>query len=69
MNFSSTIFLFLAFAVGGTLNAIAGGGSFIEFPALLLTGVPPVPADATNTFALWIGVAPSGRAYRHHLNI
>jgi len=42
---------------------VAGGGSFVAFPALLFTGVPPVPANATNTLALWIGVTASGGAY------
>jgi uncharacterized protein len=64
-----TIFLFFAGALGGALNAIAGGGSFIVFPALLFTGVPPIPANATNTIALWTAAAASGGAYRKHLDI
>ncbi|MEW8091538.1 MAG: sulfite exporter TauE/SafE family protein, partial [Candidatus Thiodiazotropha endolucinida] len=36
------LFLFGAGFLGGMLNAIAGGGSFITFPALLFVGVPPV---------------------------
>lgn len=48
---------------------MAGGGSFVAFPALLFTGVPPVPANATNTLALWIGVTASGGAYRKRMNI
>jgi uncharacterized protein len=63
------IFLFAAGALGGALNAVAGGGSFIAFPALLFTGVGPVAANATNTLALWVGVTASGGAYRKHLNI
>jgi uncharacterized protein len=63
------IFLFAAGALGGALNAVAGGGSFVAFPALLFTGVAPVPANATNTLALWIGVTASGGAYRKRLNI
>lgn len=55
--------------IGGALNAVAGGGSFVAFPALLFTGVPPVQANATNTVALWIGTAASGGAYRHRLRI
>jgi uncharacterized membrane protein YfcA len=55
--------------LGGALNAVAGGGSFIAFPALLFSGVPPVPANATNTVALWVGTTASGGAYRHRLNI
>src|ERR1700758_3698889 len=53
--------------MGGALNAVAGGGSFVAFPALLFTGVPPIPANATNTIALWTGAAASGGAYRKRL--
>jgi uncharacterized membrane protein YfcA len=63
------VFLFLAGALGGALNSVAGGGSFIAFPALLFTGVPPIPANATNTIALWTGAAASGGAYRKRLAV
>ena len=46
--------LFTAGFFGGILNSIAGGGSFITFPALLFFGVPPISANATNTFASWL---------------
>ena len=39
--------------VAGVINAIAGGGSVLSFPALLWIGVPPVLASATNTVAMW----------------
>ena len=51
------------------MNAVAGGGSFVAFPTLLFTGVPPIPANATNTLSLWVGTAVSGGAYRWHLNL
>jgi uncharacterized membrane protein YfcA len=63
------IFLFVAGLMGGALNAVAGGGSFIAFPALLLVGVPPIPANATNTLALWMGATASGGAYRKRLDV
>jgi uncharacterized protein len=63
------VFLFFAGALGGALNAVAGGGSFIAFPALLFTGVAPIAANATNTVALWVGVTASTGAYRRHLDI
>ena len=69
MTLSQAIFLFFASALGGGINAVAGGGSFIAFPALLFTGVAPVPANATNTLALWIGTTASGGAYRNRLNV
>src|SRR5580658_7408221 len=62
------LFLFFAGVLGGALNAVAGGGSFIAFPALLFTGVPPIPANATNTIALWTAAVASGGAYRSRLN-
>ncbi len=54
--------------VAGTLNALAGGGSFISFPALLFLRVPAVAANATNTVALWPGLAASTLAYLKRLN-
>lgn len=51
------------------MNAVAGGGSFVAFPALLFTGVPPIPANATNTLSLWVGTAVSSGAYRNRLNL
>jgi uncharacterized membrane protein YfcA len=65
----SAVVLFFAALLGGTLNAVAGGGSFIAFPALMFTGVPAVPANATNTVAMWCGLVFSGGAFRHHLNV
>jgi uncharacterized protein len=46
------LLLFAAGFVGGVLNSLAGGGSFIVFPALwLAAGLPPVAANASNTYA------------------
>ena len=69
MALPTLIFLFFAGALGGALNAVAGGGSFIAFPALLFSGVAPIAANATNTVALWVGVTASTGAYRRHLDI
>lgn len=60
--------LFFAAGIAGTLNAVAGGGSFVSFPVLLITRVPAVPANATNTVALWPGLAASTIAYLKRLN-
>lgn len=68
MTLEIILFLFFAGVLGGALNSVAGGGSFIAFPALLFTGVPPIPANATNTIALWTGAAASGGAYRSRLD-
>jgi len=69
LHLTQAIVLFFAGLVAGTLNAIAGGGSFISFPTLLLTGVPPVEANATNTVGLWPGLAASGFAYFRLLKV
>ena len=69
LTLETIVFLFVAGVLGGALNSVAGGGSFIAFPALLFTGVPPIPANATNTIALWTGAAASGGAYRKRLDI
>src|SRR5579875_1138919 len=49
------VWLVAASMIAGVMNAMAGGGSFISFPAMLGMGVPPVQANATNTVALWPG--------------
>jgi uncharacterized membrane protein YfcA len=56
-----------ASAVAGAVNAIAGGGTLLTFPALLAAGVPPVIANATNTVALFPGQISSSLAYRAHI--
>jgi len=45
----------VAAIVGGAVSALAGGGTLITFPVLLAVGVPPVPANVTNTVALCSG--------------
>jgi uncharacterized protein len=60
-----TLFLLLAGLVGGALNSLAGGGSFIVFPALLLVGVPPVIANASNTYAALPGYMSGAYGYWH----
>ena len=49
------LWLVAASLIAGIMNAMAGGGSFISFPAMLGVGVPPIEANATNTVALWPG--------------
>lgn len=62
-----SIWLVFAAFLAGMLNAVAGGGSFLLFPALLGTGILPVQANATNTVALWPGQLTSIYAYRHDM--
>lgn len=47
--------LFLAGMAAGAINAIAGGGSLVSFPALIAFGVPQIQANTTSNAALWPG--------------
>lgn len=67
MTFPEAILLFFAALAAGALNSVAGGGSFLTFPALLITGVPPIQANATSTVAVWPGTVASASAYRKKL--
>ena len=51
----------------GALNAVAGGGTFLSFPALLATGMPPIMANASNSVALWPGSLAAAWAFRVEL--
>jgi len=57
----------LAGFAAGVINAIAGGGSLVSFPALLHTGMGSVTANATNTLAVWPGSVASAVAYRRFI--
>ena len=61
------LWLVLASFIAGGMNAMAGGGSFISFPAMLGVGVAPIEANATNTVALWPGQLTSVAALRGDL--
>ena len=52
MTVQTILILFAAGFFGGLANSIAGGASLITFPALLAIGLPPIVANASNTFAL-----------------
>jgi hypothetical protein len=55
-----TLVLFLAAFLAGAMNAVAGGGTFVTFPALLVMGLNPLAANVTCTVALFPGVAWAG---------
>jgi hypothetical protein len=61
------VWLVVASFIAGVMNAMAGGGSFISFPAMLSMGVAPIQANATNTVALWPGQLTSVAALRGDL--
>ena len=64
---SAPVLLIALAALGGAVNAVAGGGSLISFPALVWVGVPSINANATNTIALWPGSFGSMWGYRREL--
>ena len=60
--------LALVAAVGaGAMNAIAGGGTLLTFPAIVALGVTPLVANVTSTVALWPGSLGSMWAYRSEI--
>jgi uncharacterized membrane protein YfcA len=64
---TSLLLLGVAGFFAGLMNAIAGGGSFLSFPALIYAGLPPVAANASSTVALFPGALTSVWAFRRDL--
>jgi hypothetical protein len=64
LQFTSVI---LISAIAGVMNAIAGGGTLLTFPALVGLGISPIVANATSTVALWPGAVSSMWGYRGEL--
>ena len=52
----------------GILNAIAGGGTFLTFPALIFAGVPPIIANATSALAVFPGYLSAALGYKVELS-
>jgi uncharacterized membrane protein YfcA len=67
MDIGGAIGLMVAGLLGGTLNAVAGGGSLVTFPALIALGLPPVAANMTNSVALTPGYVASVAGSRAEL--
>lgn len=61
------ILLCAASFAAGALNAVAGGGTFLTFPALVYVGIPPVAANATATLTALPGYIGSAWAFRSDL--
>jgi uncharacterized protein len=60
--------LLVAGFVAGVQNALAGGGSFLTFPALLFAGLDPRAANITSTIALFPGQLTTGWAGRRNVS-
>jgi uncharacterized membrane protein YfcA len=67
VTLSVAALVFGAAFLANALNSVAGGGSFISFPALLFAGISPIVANATNTVGVWPGGVASAYAYRKDL--
>jgi uncharacterized membrane protein YfcA len=61
------LWLAVAAFLAGILNAVAGGGSFLSFPAMLSMGILPIQANATNSVAIWPGQLTSIAGYNHDI--
>ena len=64
ITYLSYLLLAVAGFSAGVMNAVAGGGTFLTFPALIFAGVPPIVANVSSTVALFPGSFASAWAYR-----
>jgi uncharacterized protein len=67
MSMTQILIVGIAAFCAGAMNSVAGGGTFLSFPALLAAGVPPVSANASNSVALWPASLSGAWAYRKEL--
>lgn len=63
------LLILTAALAAGFVNAIAGGGTFFSYPAIVAAGVPPALASATNNVGLWPGNGMAALAYRRELYV
>ena len=67
MEWYEAVLLVLAAFVAGSINAVAGGGTLITFPALVAAGYSAKVSNVTNTIAVWPGTVGGSFAYRNEL--
>ncbi|WP_150302290.1 sulfite exporter TauE/SafE family protein [Pseudomonas profundi] len=67
MDFWHVVLIAMGGFAAGAMNALAGGGTFFSFPALLAAGIAPVSANATNAVALWPASLSAAMANRRVL--
>ena len=63
----TTVILIAAAFLGGVLNSLAGGGTLVTFPTLLLTGLDPIDANASSVVALFSGTFAGSWADRRNI--
>ncbi|MFV0534772.1 MAG: sulfite exporter TauE/SafE family protein [Cumulibacter sp.] len=67
MGIWEILLLAVAGILGGSINAIAGGGSLVTFPALMAAGMPPLQANVTNSVGQWPGYVGGVVGFRKEL--
>jgi uncharacterized membrane protein YfcA len=67
MDLLTSVGLLAAAFIAGAINAVAGGGSLVSFPALIAAGYATKTANVTNTVALWPGYIGGSYGYRGEL--
>lgn len=68
MSVADVVLVVAATFAAGFVNAVAGGGSLVSFPAFVATGMSPLAANVTNTIALWPGYVGGAVSARHSLD-
>jgi hypothetical protein len=69
MNLLDIVLYFSVALLGSAINSVAGGGTFLTFPVLILNGLTPSQANMVSTIALWPGSVASSVAYRNERHI
>lgn len=69
MDLLDILLYFSIAAIGGAVNAVAGGGTFLIFPVLVMHGFSPLAANIACTIAVWPGAVSSAYAYRRELAV
>lgn len=64
---TATLVLITAAFLAGGMNSIAGGGSFLTFPALVYAGLPVVPANATSAVAVFPGYFGGALGFKNEI--
>ena len=67
MTAAELAFLAIAGFGAGMVNGVAGGGSMLSFPALLVVGLPSLTANVTSTVGIWTGYLGGAAGFRRNL--
>jgi len=67
MDLTRALILLGAGALAGAMNSVAGGGTIVTFPSLIISGLSSIVANATSTIALLPGTVSSVFGYRRNI--